>query len=250
MRIFTGQSLNGQITIGTLHFYHRDLPAVQRVSQRTAEEEARRYLWARKQSVLQLAALYDRAVEDVGDETASIFAIHAMLLEDGDFNAQIKQMLRTEGTTAEYAVRTVGQRVARTFSDMDSAYMRERAADILDITRRMELHLLHVSPHRKLERPSILVAESFLPSEVMELDRSHLLGLVFTRDGVTSHTAQLLREYHIPAMAKIDLRPEWEGRLTLMDGFTQTLYLDPDDALMEQLRLTYQEGGKPAEAGV
>ena len=248
MKILTGQALHEQIAIGRLHFLQRRPQMLQQKSQLTWQEEDERYLGAQKQSVLQLAALYDRALGEVGDETASIFAIHAMLLQDGDLVRRTRRMIREEGVTAEYAAQTVGDQVADTFAQMDSEYMRQRAVDIQDITRRVVLWLLNTgAPKCQSTEPVILVAEKFLPSEVMELDRRKMLGLISSRDGVTSHTALLLKAYGIAAMVDVPMEPTWEGRLSLMDGFAQKLYLDPEDSLMEELRLNYQEGGKPKQ---
>lgn len=251
MQIFDAQALHRQIAIGKLHFFHRTPPSLPRKSGLEPQEEYRRYLWAQKHSVLQLAALYDRAVAEVGEETASIFAIHAMLLEDGDFNRRIRDMILEEGVTAQYAVYTVGTHVADTFAKMDNDYMCQRSVDIQDITRRVVLRLMNADvPDHQTPQPTILVAESFLPSEVLELDRRKFLGLISARDGVTSHTAMLLNAYHIPAMVDVELDPSWEGHLCLMDGFAQKLYLDPEDTVMERLRQDYQAGGRPEELGV
>lgn len=248
MKILTGQALHEQIAIGRLHFLHRQPPVLRQYSQKSWQDEDERYLWARKNSVLQLAALYDRALGEVGEETASIFAIHAMLLEDGDLGRRTRKMIREEGVTAEFATKTVGDQVAEVFAQMDSEYMRQRSVDFQDITRRMVLWLLNTgAPKSQSKEPVILVAEKFLPSEVMELDRRKMLGLISSRDGVTSHTALLLKAYGIAAMVDVDMDPAWEGRLSLMDGFAQKLYLDPEDSVMEELRLNYQEGGKPRQ---
>ena len=250
MQVINGTSLQGQIVMGRLHFYHRPGYAIERFSKKPPEQEEQRYLWARQHSVLELAGVYDRVAEEVGKESATIFAIHAMLLEDDDFDGQVRDMLYQEGVTAEYAVHTVGTQIAAAFSAMKSEYMKARSVDIQDITRRMELRLLRAaSPKRLTKQASIIVAESFLPSEVMELDRRRLLGLISTKGSVNSHAAQLLRAYHIPTLGEIDMDPRWEGRLALMDGFAHRLYLDPDEEIQEQLRLNYQAGGKPEEAG-
>lgn len=248
MKILSGQALHAQIAIGRLHFFHRKPPVLQKYSKKDWQDEDERYLWARKNSVLQLATLYDRALAEVGEETASIFAIHAMLLEDGDLGRRTRKLIREEGVTAEFAAQTVGDQIAEIFAQMDSEYMRQRSVDFQDITRRMVFWLLNTGvPKCRNEDPMILVAEKFLPSEVMELDRRKMLGLISSRDGVTSHTALLLKAYGIAAMVDVDMDPAWEGRLSLMDGFAQKLYLDPEDSVMEELRLTYQEGGKPRQ---
>ena len=246
MRVLNGTSLQGQIVMGRLHFYHRPMLYVERCSKRTPEEEDRRYDWALQRSIQELTVLHDRAAREVGEDNASIFSIHAMLLQDEDCDRQIRAMIREEKTTAEYASYTVGTQVAESFSKMESEYMRARGVDIQDITRRMVMHLLNMTRTKCVtKQASIVVAESFLPSEVMELDRRWLLGLISTKGSVNSHTAELLRAYRIPTLGEIELGPEWDGRLALIDGFANCLYLDPDEEIQERLRLNYQEGGKP-----
>ena len=230
-----GRSIAEQIAIGQLHFYRREPPVLAPRSQRGPQEELERFQQGQRQAVLQLAALYDRAFAEVGEETASIFAIHAMLLEDEDL------------------VRTItGDALAAAFGAMDSPYMRARSVDMRDISRRMLRALLGRRPKAPLTRPgTILVCEEFFPSEVMELDRRWLVGLAAIRGNEDSHTAHLLRAYHIPGMIELDLSPdlEWEGQIGLMDGFDNKLYLDPDRELMEKLRLRYQERGCPVGCG-
>lgn len=90
------------------HFYRREPPVLAPRSQRGPQEELERFQQGQRQAVLQLAALYDRAFAEVGEETASIFAIHAMLLEDEDLVRTITDMIQREGATAEYAVKAAG----------------------------------------------------------------------------------------------------------------------------------------------
>ena len=96
--------------------------------------------------------------------------------------------------------------------------------------------------------PGILVTDSFLPSEVMEFDRRRLLGLISRKGSLDSHTSMLVRAYHIPAIVEVDITPKWEGHLAIMDGYTGTVYLDPDQAQLEQLREQYQAKGCPIAA--
>ncbi len=246
MEMAVENSALGQIAFGRLRFFQRNIPDVAECSQLSWEEEQRRFLAAQHQAVLELAALYDRASHQVGEGTAAIFAIHAMLLEDEDLVRSIQTVIRDRQATAEYAVRAVGQSFAASFAAMDSPYMRARAVDIRDISRRVMIRLLGRRPQNPLrEGPAILVADEFLPSEVMDLDHRRLLGLIARRGSVDSHTSMLLRAYGIPAMNEVALEPEWDGHLALMDVFEHRLYLDPDREVTEMLRSRYQAGGKP-----
>lgn len=251
MQVLTGRALQEQIVIGRLHFYRREPEVLEPLSHRTAEQEELRYFKTRQRVILELASLYDRAAVEVGEEIATIFAIHAMMLEDEDMERQTLSKIWKDGTTAEYAVQTVGASFAHSFAQMESTYMQARAVDIQDITHRMVLRLLQKRPSGQLKKEaSIVVAESFLPSEVMELNQRKLLGLISTKGNINSHAALLLRAYQIPTMAEIDLDPLWENRLALMNGFTHQLYLDPSQELMEQLRQSHEQDGNPLLQGV
>lgn len=106
-------------------------------SQRGPQEELERFQQGQRQAVLQLAALYDRAFAEVGEETASIFAIHAMLLEDEDLVRTITDMIQREGPRAEYAVKAAGDAPGRRlWSDGQPLYA-ARSVDMQDISRRM-----------------------------------------------------------------------------------------------------------------
>ena len=246
-----GKSILSQVAYGRLRFVQRHLPELAEYSSRTWGEESERFRIAQNRAVLELAAFYDQASRQVGAEIASVFAVHAMLLEDRDFVDTVLAIIRNRGVTAEFAVRTTGDRLAATFAAMDSLYMQARAADIRDISRRVvRLLLAWHSSYPLRGGPAILVSDEFLPSEVMDLDNRKLLGLIARKGSVDSHTAMLLRAYRIPAMAEVDLDPCWDGHRALLDGFDHRLYLDPDGELLDSLRLKYQEGGKPIGYGM
>ena len=246
MQMLEAQAICGQITVGKLHFYHRESYELVRESSLPWEQEDERFLWAQRCAISEMKVLYDRAVSELGEDNATIFAIHAMMLEDEDLTRRVRRMIREEGVTAKFAIHTVGEQVMDTFAQMESAYMQARAADIHDITRRMILRLDNIYPDWTLGKDTvILVSDTFLPSEVLEMDRRRILGLITTGGSVDSHTAQILRECRIPAMVGADMREEWEGITALMDGHTGRIYLEPTTQLMEQLRLEHERDGCP-----
>lgn len=251
MQMLEAQAICGQITVGQLHFYHRQPYELVRESKLSWEQEDERFLCARNCAVSELSVLYDRAFAELGEDEATIFTIHAMLLEDEDLIRRVRRMIREEGVTAQYAIHTVGQQVMETFAQMESPYMQARAADIEDITRRMILRLVNIYPDLTLgSQATILVGDYFLPSEIVEMDRRRILGLITSGDSVDSHTAQILRHCGIPAMVGVEIDESWEGRTALMDGHTGRIYLEPTTELTEQLRLNYERNGCPDMATV
>lgn len=248
MQMLEGAPIGEQIAVGKLHFFRREPYELQERSDLPWQEEDGRFLCAQSHAARELLELYDRAGHELGEEEASIFAIHAMLVEDEDLTRRVRDMIR-RGCTAQFAVHTVGNEVMETFARMDSAYMRARAADIRDITRRMILRLLDIHPDRSIHSEAvILVSDSFMPSEIMELDRRRILGLITTGGSVDSHTAQILRYCRIPTLVGMQLPQTLEGHTVLMDCHTGRLYVDPTVELTEQLRRDYERNGCPGGA--
>ena len=237
MQTAGGMSILDQVVAGTLRFCRLAPNRPRLGSVLSPEEEQARFYEAQRLSVLELAALYDRMSRLVGEGIASVFAIHAMLLEDEDFVEAVCREIRQGRISAQYAVWKTGNGLAADFACMDNLYMRARASDIKDITHRMVRRLQGERREDPLEAgPAILVADEFLPSEVAELDRSRLLGVIARQGSVDSHTALLLRAFRIPAMAQVDLDVRWDGHRALLDGISHRLYLDPDRETLEGLQ--------------
>ena len=238
MQIIVGSSIQNQIAAGPLHFYTRHPFPLASVSHRSQDEEIHRFRAAQQRSIVMLSKLYEQAARDVGIQAASIFSIHAMLLEDTSFVESILSVLSNQHTTAEYAVQTAGNSFATAFADMDSPYMQARGADIRDISNHLIRCLLDIQPPDPLgEKPAILVSDELLPSEILALDRRKLLGLVTWHGSVDSHTAMLLRAMKIPGLAQSNITPIWDEHPAILDGFSQCLYVDPEPEVFRQLGL-------------
>lgn len=239
MQVVRGTSILKQNAIGKLHFLHRAFPEPAAATRLSREEEWERFCKAQQTGVLELAGLYDRAAQEVGSETAAIFAIHAMLLEDEDLSRMVREQIFDHGTSAEYAVWKTAVDVTAAFRNMDDPYMKARGADILDIA----IHVLRLLRGEELgtapDSPIILVADYFLPSEVMWANGNGKLRGVISRQGSTdSHTAMLLQAYHIPAFVDVELDEKWHGHPALLDGHAGVIYLDPDGETLKIHGLT------------
>ena len=247
MYTLLGKAIMEQIAVGYLSFYHRPRPQAQPVlrAQDGWRQETTRFHQARKDAMRQLESFYARARQQVGEAVASIFSIHALMLDDDDYVDTIRNLIQGQDLPAERAVQLAEDQFAATFSSMDSPYMQARAADIRDISQRVIRNLSGCRLELTMSRPGILVTDSFLPSEVMEFDRKRLLGLISWKGSMDSHTSMLMRAYHIPAIVEVDITPKWEGHLALMDGYTGSVYIDPKREQLEQLREQYQANGRP-----
>ena len=197
----------------------------------TANEEARLdAALATSQSELQL--IKDKAVTTLGEEAASVFDAHMMVLADPDMTAQVKAVINDKKVNAESALKEVTDMFIGIFEGMtDNAYMQERAADIKDVTKRVLAHLLGV----KLPSPAlideevIIVAEDLTPSDTAQLDKKFVKAFVTNIGGRTSHSAIMARTLEIPAVLGTNNITELvsEGQLLAVSGLTGEVILDP-----------------------
>ena len=236
MQIFSGQSISSDVVFGPLHFLTPAPPTISAHSPLPPEEEWERFSTAHRQAVLELAQLYDQAVQMVGEKLATIFAIHAMLLDDQDYQDTVYSMIFSCGCTAEHASKTAMDHLVSLFEQMDSPYMQARASDVRAISDRMLRILTGRGAVPPVSfSPSILVSTEFAPSQIITLDRSGILGFIAMRGSVQSHAAALSRALSIPALVKLDLSASLEGHTALLDGGAQKLYVDPTPDILSRL---------------
>ncbi|MCL2151483.1 MAG: phosphoenolpyruvate--protein phosphotransferase [Oscillospiraceae bacterium] len=239
MLIIKSESVFSGIAIGPLRFFKKDLAAVSHITVSNTEEEARRFESARALAIEQIGELYKKALNEAGEKAAALFEVHQMMLDDPDFYESVISMIREKRTNAEYAVSMVAKNLSEVFSSMDDDYMKERAADILDISQRVQKML---NPERyqpfTMTVPSIVAADDLAPSETVQLDRKKILGFVMSKGSSNSHMSILARSMGIPAIigAGDELSEDLEGTLAILDGSTGTVYIDPDVVTIEVMQ--------------
>ena len=242
MEVFSGKSILNGIAIGKIHVYHKAETTLSTTSALTPAEEWARVEAACEQAKAQLGDLYDKALEEVGEENAAIFEIHQMMLEDEDYLEAIKDMLESQGCSAEYAVSTTGDEFSETFASMDDAYMKARATDVKDISHRVVNILSGKSEESILgDEPVILVADDLTPSETVQMDKSKLLGFVTRYGSSNSHTAILARTMNIPALIGVEIDESWNGKMAVLDGYNHCVYVEPEEELLAEKEKKRQE---------
>ena len=244
MQIYNGKSVFGGIAIGKISVYQKKEQQVKRVKIDDPEQEMARYEKAKAEGIKQLQGLYDKALREVGEANAAIFEVHQMMMEDDGYNESVENIIRSQGVNAEYAVATTGDNYAQMFSVMDDDYMRERAADVRDISERL-LTILNGEETGAVDadEPKIIVAEDLAPSETVQLDKDKVLSFVTVKGSLNSHTAILARTMAIPALVNtsVSLESEIDGRLGIVDGANGTLYVDPDEATLSEMKKRQEE---------
>ena len=244
MQIYNGKSVFGGIAIGKISVYQKKEQQVKRVKIDDPEQEMARYEKAKAEGIKQLQGLYDKALREVGEANAAIFEVHQMMMEDDGYNESVENIIRSQGVNAEYAVATTGDNYAQMFSVMDDDYMRERAADVRDISERL-LTILNGEETGAVDadEPKIIVAEDLAPSETVQLDKGKVLSFVTVKGSLNSHTAILARTMAIPALVNtsVSLESEMDGRLGIVDGANGTFYVDPDEETLAEMKKRQEE---------
>ena len=240
MQIYSGKSVFRGIAIGKISVYRKNEQQVKRVRTEDTKGELARYEAAKAAAVEQLQELYQKVLKEVGEANAAIFEIHQMMLDDGDYNESVENIIETQKVNAEYAVAVTGDNFAQMFRAMDDDYMRERAADVKDISERV-LSVLNGGQEGKVvtDEPVIIVADDLAPSETVQLEKDMVLSFVTVHGSVNSHTAILARTMAIPALIgteELPLDDTVDGKLAVVDGLNGKIYVEPDAQTLEEMK--------------
>lgn len=240
MQVYSGKSVFRGIAIGKISVYRKNEQQVKRVRTEDTKGELARYEAAKAAAIEQLQELYQKALKEVGEANAAIFEIHQMMLDDGDYNESVENIIETQKVNAEYAVAVTGDNFAQMFRAMDDDYMRERAADVKDISERV-LSILNGGQKGKgvTDEPVIIVADDLAPSETVQLEKDMVLSFVTVHGSVNSHTAILARTMAIPALIgteELPLDDTVDGKLAVVDGLNGKIYVEPDAQTLEEMK--------------
>ena len=229
-----GKSVYSGVAIGRLAIYRKSENQVKREKITDTAKEVKRFEDAKDTAKQQLAGLYDKALKEVGEVNAAIFEVHQMMLNDLDYIESITNMIEGQQVNAEYAVATTGDTFSEMFAAMDDDYMRERAADVRDVSNRV-VSILQGNGGNGLDadEPVILLADDLAPSETVQLDKSKVLSFVTRHGSTNSHTAILARTMNIPALIGVDFPEDVNGKMGIVDGYEGKIIIDPPVSVME-----------------
>ncbi|WP_249313242.1 MULTISPECIES: phosphoenolpyruvate--protein phosphotransferase [Congzhengia] len=242
-----GKGACGAIAIGRLSFFKRGEISVKRERVEDTKAELERFEAARQEAQSQLRALYDKALIEIGEANAQIFDIHQMMLEDLDYIDSVTNIIENQQMNAEYAVAVTADNFAMMFSSMDDEYMKERAADVKDVSNRVLRCFQQTADGTVLSGDGLIIcADDLAPSETVQLDKSKVLAFVTQKGSLNSHTAILARTMNIPAVigAGEALNPEFDGKPAVVDGYTGEVFIEPDADTLALLKLKQQEDEK------
>ena len=217
---------------------------LQRKKVEDPQTEIQRFENAKAKAIEELGELYDKAVSEVGESNAMLFQTHQFMLEDLDYVEAIENMIQTQSVNAEYAVSVTGDNFSQMFASMDDDYMRERAADVKDISARVVKILTGAGENGLVtDKPVILASDDLAPSETVQLNKDMVLSFVTQGGSTNSHTAILAKTMNIPAIIGIGdaLDEKYEGKVAIVDGANGCLIIEPDEETMKEYQAKKQE---------
>ena len=230
---FEGAGVSPGIARSKVHVVRDEFDEVvrYRIAPSQVPDEIGRFETALIQTRMQILEMQQRIAESIGAKDAAIFDAHLLVVEDRTLIDEVLRKLETDLWNVEWVFQEVATRYAETLNKIDDPYLRERALDIQDVTKRVIRNLQGKAPKTfvPLNEPHILVTHNLTPSDTASIDRANVLGIATDLGSRTSHTAILARSLNIPAIVGLhDITARLEtGQQVLLDGNDGWLILDP-----------------------
>lgn len=216
-----------------------------KISADQVEKEIELFLTGRAKASQQLEAIKQKAAETLGPEKEAIFEGHIMLLEDEEFEQEIISLIKDEHASADAAAFSVIETQAKALEELDDEYLKERAADMRDIGKRLLKNILgmHIVDLGDIQDEVILIAKDLTPSETAQLNLNKVLGFITDIGGRTSHTSIMARSLELPAIVgTTDATQKIKnGDFVILDGVNNKIYLNPDQATIDQLKAVQEQ---------
>lgn len=203
-----------------------------------ANVEVEKLRKAVEKTVADIEQIKERAAANLSAEELMVFDAHLMVAQDPEFIGEVERQINTDSINAEFAAESVANMYIGMFESMDDAYMRERAADIKDVTFRLKANLLGVKipDLTTINEEVVIVAYDLTPSDTAQLNKKYTKGFVTEIGGRTSHSAIMARSLEIPAVVGCSgvLETVKDGDLLILDAITGEVHLNPDQTLVSE----------------
>jgi phosphotransferase system enzyme I (PtsI) len=235
-KVYRGIAVSAGVCRGKVVVLHHARHAIVRreLAPESVPSEIKRFEHALVRTRQQITEVQRRVADTMSSSEADIFDAHLLMLEDRVLIEEVIKIIRDQKANADFAFHTASDRYIAVLETVEDEYLRERAADLRDLTSRVLDNLLNVRQQldlRHLAEPCILVGHDLSPSTTAQLDRNFVLGFVTEVGGKTSHTAILARSLDIPAVVGVhNLSDDLEtGDYALLDGYNGTVIVNPTD---------------------
>ncbi|HKV11570.1 MAG TPA: phosphoenolpyruvate--protein phosphotransferase [Thermoanaerobaculia bacterium] len=247
MRIVEGMGVSSGISIGRAVCIETRGPDIFRfhIPETQVEAEVERLREGARHAREELQRTRAKADEALGNDLAAIFDAHVLLLSDRNFLGRVEERIRTHQVNAEWAVHKTAEELDDRFAHMDDAYLREKSADLSDVSRHVLRALQGIHHHELSDLPEdvVIVADDLTPSDAIRLGRERVIGFAIESGGRTSHTTIIARSLNIPAVAGLVgiMGMVHDEAPVIVDGESGTVILHPTEEVVREYRARKEE---------
>ena len=247
MEIYKGTATFSGIAIGKILYYSRGEYQIRQCLVSNIKKEIQKFQEARAEAVKGLRELYESNSQSSPKEAEYLLG-QIWLLESDSYQRAIESCISTEKVNAAYAVTTNRDEVTETFRNLEEPVIKRRIQDIQEVSGLLIQTLGGSCVKINLGNdPVIVVAESLAPTEIMEMDKDKLLAVVMHHGSAVSHTSIVAKTMEIPSLVDISVEDDWDGQTAIVDGYTGTLYLNPDEETKKEYRIRLEADKKEKE---
>ncbi len=237
MEIYRGTATFSGIAIGKILYYQKGELSNRDMGSGSFQNEMFKFESAKKRVIFELQQRYDQYMQLDSEtrEDAQVFSRQIHILETGSFERAVESLIKYEKMTAAQAIQITRDELTTTFRSLSDQISVNRISDIREISDRMIGAMGGFI--RKIDLgdvPIILTTEQLTPAELMEMDKTKILAVVTQSGSAVSHTSIMTKTMGVPSLIEVDVSPEWDGQMAIVDGYTGTIYIDPDKNMIEQ----------------
>jgi phosphoenolpyruvate-protein phosphotransferase (PTS system enzyme I) len=242
IRTYKGVGVSPGIAIGRAVIVEKRVSAVYRVPIREEEvpSEVTRFLESLEKTRDELHELKVKVSRSMGDEYASIFEAHAMIVGDASFSDKVTQKIELEQVNAEWALAEVQEELQARFASFDDDYLRERVADVKDVAERVLINLMGIAHHdlSEIKHDVVIIADDLTPSDTVHFNRRPIVGFATEVGGRTSHTSIIAKSLFMPAVIGVPRLTKIvdNDELVIVDGYEGTVVVNPTPAMLSEYR--------------
>jgi phosphoenolpyruvate-protein phosphotransferase (PTS system enzyme I) len=242
IRTYKGVGVSPGIAIGRAVIVEKRVASIYRVPIREeeVESETTRFREALEKTRDALLELKVKVSRSMGEEYASIFEAHAMMVSDASFVDKVIQKIELEQVNAEWALAEVQEELQARFASFDDEYLRERVVDVKDVTERLLVNLQGIAHHdlSEIKHDVVIIADDLTPSDAIHFNRRPIVGFVTEVGGRTSHTSIIAKSLFIPAVIGVSKLTKIvdNDELVIVDGYEGTIVVNPTMAMLAEYR--------------
>ncbi len=236
---FKGRIIFEGYAISEVFVYEESNKVRQKDFSKGKYDEFERFIYARTLAVKSFNELYQTTLKNVGEEQAALFQTYRLMAEDLDFEDLVRSNIN-DGSTAEDAITNASKQLSDSFAMLDDEYMKQRAADVLEVGKNLVNVLSGNDQLINLTKPTILICQDLAASMLMRINRKFLKGLVLINGNESSHVAIFARTLELPTLCGIKnfiLSPTLNGKTAIIDAITGKLIINPDEKQLKDYKL-------------